>query len=76
MIALLERWYDFGAGSIEVDNVPLADLDPSWWRRQLALVAQEPVLFNGSIIENLCYGCGEERGTREAVEGAAATACM
>ena len=66
--------YDFGAGTIEVDGVPLRDLDPSWWRRQLALVAQEPVLFNGSIVENLTYGCGEESATREVVEGAATTA--
>ena len=73
IIALIERWYDFSEGRIEVDGVPLRDLDPSWWRRQVALVAQEPVLFNGTVLENLCYGC-IEHGTREAAAAAAATA--
>ena len=41
IIALLERFYEPSSGDIEVDGVPLASLDPSWWRRQIALVAQE-----------------------------------
>jgi ABC-type multidrug transport system fused ATPase/permease subunit len=73
VIALLERWYDFSSGSIEVDGVPLRDVDPSWWRRQVALVAQEPVLFNESVYDNLCYG-RIEQGTRAAAEAAAKTA--
>jgi len=56
VIALLERWYDPAAGRILVDGCALDSLDPSWWRRQVALVAQEPTLFNGSVLDNLCYG--------------------
>ena len=56
VIALLERWYDPTGGVVSVDGVALSRLDASWWRRQVALVAQEPVLFNGSILTNLCYG--------------------
>ena len=42
-------WYSADNGRLCVDGVPLAELDPTWWRRQVALVAQEPVLFNGSV---------------------------
>uniref|UniRef100_A0A7S0NY91 Uncharacterized protein n=1 Tax=Calcidiscus leptoporus TaxID=127549 RepID=A0A7S0NY91_9EUKA len=56
VIALIERWYDPTAGRVLVDGCVLDSLDPSWWRRQVALVAQEPALFNGSVLDNLCYG--------------------
>ena len=72
IIALIERWYDPIAGAIYVDGVPLVALDPSWWRRQVALVAQEPVLFAGSVLANLTYG--RENASREEAQAAAATA--
>ncbi|KAL1518679.1 hypothetical protein AB1Y20_002966 [Prymnesium parvum] len=56
IVALLERWYDPSEGTILVDGFPLTSLDVSWWRRQLALVAQEPVLFNCSVLDNVRYG--------------------
>ena len=40
VVSLLERWYEPTAGAIYVDGVPLSSLDASWWRRQVALVAQ------------------------------------
>jgi ATP-binding cassette subfamily B protein len=49
VIGLIERWYEPSSGSITVDGVPLSLLDGSWWRTQVALVAQEPVLFACSI---------------------------
>jgi ATP-binding cassette subfamily B protein len=36
--------------------VPLTQLDASWWRKQVALVAQEPVLFACSVADNIRYG--------------------
>ena len=56
IISLIERFYDPSGGAILVDDVPLTSLDASWWRSQVALVAQEPVLFNGSVVDNLRYG--------------------
>ena len=44
IIQLLERFYDPQGGVILVDGVPLSTLDASWWRKQAALVAQEPIL--------------------------------
>ena len=72
LIGLLERWYEPASGAIRVDGVALATLDPSWWRRQLALVAQEPVLFACSIRDNIAYGSAS--ASHAAIEAAARTA--
>ena len=45
IISLIERFYDPQGGAVLVDGTPLEGLDASWWRKQAALVAQEPVLF-------------------------------
>ena len=34
----------------------IRDLDPSWFRKHIGLVSQEPVLFASSIRDNICYG--------------------
>ena len=34
----------------------LRDLRPSWFRRHIALVSQEPVLFAGTVAENIRFG--------------------
>jgi len=44
------------SGRILVDGVDLARASLSSWRAQLALVGQEPVLFSGTVRENLCAG--------------------
>ncbi|KAJ1648809.1 ATP-binding cassette permease mdl1 [Dispira simplex] len=54
--ALLLRFYDPQLGTIRVDGVDLRELDLEWWRRQIAIVSQEPVLFAGTIAENVAYG--------------------
>lgn len=53
---LIPRFYDVTAGKILIDgfdsrDVPLRDL-----RRQIAFVLQEPILFSGTVSENLRYG--------------------
>lgn len=54
--ALILRFYDPIAGVVRLDGESLADLDPSWLRRQIGSVSQEPVLFATSIAENIRYG--------------------
>lgn len=39
-----------------IDGVDLTELEPRWYHRQVALVSQEPVLFSGTIGENIKYG--------------------
>jgi ATP-binding cassette subfamily C protein CydD len=41
------------AGTIRVNGVPLADIDPDSWRSQVAWVPQHPYLFNTSVLENI-----------------------
>ncbi|KAM6100785.1 LOW QUALITY PROTEIN: antigen peptide transporter 2 [Pterocles gutturalis] len=68
--ALLERFYEPGAGEVLLDGMPLRDYEHHYLHRQVALVGQEPVLFSGT--DNITFGledCGGGGG-----EGAAAAA--
>jgi len=56
LAALLMRFYDPVTGAILVDGHDLRDLEPSWLRRQIGTVAQEPILFSCSIADNIRYG--------------------
>jgi ABC-type multidrug transport system fused ATPase/permease subunit len=58
-VALLERFYDPTEGEIKVDGHNIKDLNLSWWRRQVGLVGQEPVLFSGTIAGNFFTGEGK-----------------
>ncbi|MBE2252620.1 MAG: ATP-binding cassette domain-containing protein [Myxococcus sp.] len=54
--SLLYRLYDPKAGRVLLDGVAYDTLDPLWLRRQIGVVAQEPLLFSTSILENIRYG--------------------
>lgn len=56
IVGLIERFYKPLAGTIVLDGYDVATLNLRWWRQQVALVSQEPVLFSGSIFENIEYG--------------------
>ena len=56
VISLASRLYHPTSGSITVDGTNLEDLDAHTLRTQLSVVAQEPVLFSGTIRENLLMG--------------------
>jgi ATP-binding cassette subfamily B protein len=53
---LLLRFYDLLGGSIRVDGVDIAQLDPGELRGQIGLVPQETVLFGETALENIRYG--------------------
>ena len=55
-ISLIERFYDPTAGSILFDGTDIRELNIFWYRHQIGLVSQEPVLFNISIGNNIRYG--------------------
>ncbi len=56
LIDLLLRFHDPDAGSVEIDGVDLRRVTRDSLLRQIAVVSQEPFLFDGSIRENLRYG--------------------
>ncbi|OEL38177.1 ABC transporter B family member 11 [Dichanthelium oligosanthes] len=60
VIALLERFYEPDSGAILLDRVEIGSLKISWLRDQMGLVSQEPVLFSGTIRDNIAYGKHEE----------------
>ncbi|KXJ29192.1 ABC transporter B family member 25 [Exaiptasia diaphana] len=68
VISLLERFYDPVRGVIKIGNVGIPTLDVTWYRRKLALVSQEPVLFATTIAENIAYG---REATQEEIEDVA-----
>lgn len=50
---LMQRLYVPENGRILVDSHDLAQIDPTWLRRQMSVVPQESFLFGGSIRENI-----------------------
>ncbi|AVI62208.1 ABC transporter transmembrane domain-containing protein [Halomonas sp. GFAJ-1] len=74
LLGLLLRFYDPDQGRVTLDGVDIRRLDTAILRSALGLVAQEPVLFSGSVAENLRYGCPEasDERLRAAVEDASA----
>ena len=50
---LVQRLYVPESGRVLIDSVDLAQIDPSWLRRQIGVVLQENVLFNRSIRDNV-----------------------
>lgn len=54
--ALLQRFYDPTSGAIEIDGKDIRDYNIRWLRSQIGVVRQEPVLFNGTIAQNIGFG--------------------
>jgi len=50
---LVQRLYLPESGRIIIDKVDVAEMDPSWLRRQIGVVLQENFLFNGSVRDNI-----------------------
>jgi len=68
-VQLIERFYDPDAGSVLLDGVDIRTLNVRWLRQNIGLVSQEPVLFTGSISDNIKNG--KDSATQADVEAAA-----
>ena len=53
VLGLLARLYDPLKGRVTLDGVDISSLDVGWYRAQMAVVAQEPVLFTGTVFDNV-----------------------
>jgi ABC-type multidrug transport system fused ATPase/permease subunit len=74
LMDLLLRFHDPTSGSIEIDGVDLRDLQRDSFLDHVAVVTQEPFLFDATIAENIRYGRPEatDEEVREAAVAASA----
>jgi ATP-binding cassette subfamily B protein len=56
LFALLMRFYAPQHGAVLLDGVPIAQMDLSDLRQRIGVVPQEPVVFSGSVMDNIRYG--------------------
>ena len=69
LINLITRFYDVQSGSILLDGVDIKNIKLADYRRQFAIVLQDPILFSTSIGENIAYGLPD--ATEEQIVAAA-----
>ena len=56
LVNLIPRFYDVTHGGIRIDGVNICNASISSLRDQMAIVTQEPILFNESVRNNIAYG--------------------
>jgi ATP-binding cassette, subfamily B, multidrug efflux pump len=56
LVSLLSRFYDTTGGAVLVDGVDVRDWDLRSLRASIGLVSQQPLLFSGTVRENIAYG--------------------
>jgi ABC-type multidrug transport system fused ATPase/permease subunit len=56
LVSLIPRFYDPDEGRVLIDGKDIRDLTIASVREQISLVLQEPLLFSGSIAQNINYG--------------------
>ncbi|MFO1459424.1 MAG: ABC transporter ATP-binding protein [Verrucomicrobiota bacterium] len=74
LVNLLPRFYEATGGMIRIDNRDIRSLPLSELRAQIAVVSQEPFLFNGTLLENIRYG-RESASLAEVEQAAQAANC-
>ncbi len=68
-IQLIQRFYDPDQGRVLLDGKDIKTLNVAWLRSHIGIVSQEPVLFTGSIEENIRFG--KQDATDDEVQNAA-----
>jgi ABC-type multidrug transport system fused ATPase/permease subunit len=69
IVSLIPRFYDPSSGNVKIDGVDVRDFNICAFRKQIAYVLQETVLFHGTVADNIAYGKGS--ATREEILAAA-----
>ena len=59
LVNLLDKFYNPDSGSIRLDGTELSQWDTQWLRDHVGLVLQKNHIFDGTIEENIKYGCPE-----------------
>ena len=73
ILNLIPRFYDPDQGNIKIDDQNIRELTISSLRSSIALVSQEPILFDTTIHENILYG-KPQAAAEEVIESAKAAA--
>lgn len=55
-VSLIPRFYEVSCGALRIDGVDVRDVAKSELRNNIALVSQHPLLFSGTISENILIG--------------------
>ena len=58
---LLERLYDVNAGQILVGGHNINSMDHEFLHHHIGIVSQEPILYNYSIADNICFGIPKDK---------------
>lgn len=69
LMNLLPRFWDVDSGAIRIDGLDVRELRGRSLRRQIGIVPQETILFQGTIAKNIAYG--DPSASREAIIEAA-----
>ncbi len=72
LVNLIPRFYDVSSGSLLIDGVDIRKASISSLRDQIAIVTQEPILFNDTVRNNIAYG--NPKASDEEIEMAAKAA--
>ena len=56
MVNLIPRFYDVSSGAVLIDGLDIRRATIASLRKQIAIVTQEPILFNDTIRANIAYG--------------------
>jgi len=56
VFALLQRFYDIGSGQLRLGGMAVQELSLQSLRAHIALVPQDPVIFSGTVRDNIAYG--------------------
>ena len=59
LLQLMPRLYDASEGTALLDGHDLRQYDPNFLRQNMGLMPQDPVLMEGSLRDNICFGLGE-----------------
>ncbi|MDI6796855.1 MAG: ABC transporter ATP-binding protein [Desulfatibacillaceae bacterium] len=56
LVNLVPRFFDVTGGALKIDGIDIRELSIENLRSQIAIVTQEPILFNDTVAANIAYG--------------------
>ena len=68
LVNLIPRFYDVSRGAILIDGIDIRKASISSLRKQIAIVTQEPILFNDTVRNNVAYG--NQNASQKEIENA------